>query len=84
MSRIVRVCRALYDYEPQQSGDDGELALKEGCVIFILDGGADDGWLNATRDYRIVSAEDPTSAGVVGRVPGNYVEDVVGQGQVCA
>lgn len=75
MSRIktfdmgfLGVYRALYDYVPQA---EGELAIKDGDLLFILDKNGDDGWWKAKKKAGADDEEEPT-----GLIPGNYVEEV--------
>lgn len=60
--------RALYDYEPR---DSGELAIAEGDLLYVLEKGDDDGWWKAKKKAGDEEDEEPT-----GLVPQNYVEEV--------
>ncbi len=62
------VCTAIYNYQPQ---DDGELELKEGDILFILDKSSDDAWWKAKKR---ASTEDEDEH--EGLIPNNYVEEV--------
>jgi hypothetical protein len=65
---FVGVCRALYDYEPQA---EGELAIEENDLLYILDNTGDDGWWKAKKRAKADDEDEPT-----GLVPQNYVEAV--------
>jgi hypothetical protein len=58
----------VYDYEP---GAEGELAIAEGDVLYVLDKGEDDGWWRAKKKAGVEDDDEP-----VGLVPNNYVEQV--------
>jgi hypothetical protein len=62
------VYRALYDYEPQA---DGELAIEENDLLYILDNTGEDGWWKAKKRARADDEDEPT-----GLVPQNYMEKV--------
>ncbi|PCD45109.1 hypothetical protein AU210_000552 [Fusarium oxysporum f. sp. radicis-cucumerinum] len=64
---FLGVHRALYDYVPQA---EGELAIKDGDLLFILDKNGDDGWWKAKKKAGADDEEEPT-----GLIPGNYVEE---------
>ncbi|RBQ66648.1 hypothetical protein FVER14953_01512 [Fusarium verticillioides] len=64
---FLGVYRALYDYVPQA---EGELAIKDGDLLFILDKNGDDGWWKAKKKAGADDEEEPT-----GLIPGNYVEE---------
>ena len=67
--KVTKVVKAVYDYQPSV---DGELALVEGTVYYILDSVSDpDWWLSTSNPFL------PPGDWVTGRVPGNYVEEVV-------
>lgn len=65
---FLSICTALYQYVPQ---GEGELPLKEGELIFILEKGTEDDWWKATKKTSEEGKEDP-----VGLIPNNYVEEV--------
>ncbi|KAI5462933.1 hypothetical protein BGZ63DRAFT_422344 [Mariannaea sp. PMI_226] len=64
---FVGVCRATYDYAPQ---GEGELAISEGDLLYILDKQGDDGWWKAKKKASADDDDEPT-----GLVPNNYVEE---------
>ncbi|QUC15897.1 uncharacterized protein UV8b_00138 [Ustilaginoidea virens] len=64
---FLGVYTAVYDYEPQA---DGELAIGEGDVLYVLDKGEDDGWWKAKKKAGAEDEEEP-----VGLIPNNYVEE---------
>ncbi|KAL3961578.1 hypothetical protein ACCO45_003101 [Purpureocillium lilacinum] len=63
---FLGVYRALYDYVPQA---EGELAMSEGDVLYVLDNNGDDGWWKAKKKAGADDDEEPE-----GLVPNNYVE----------
>lgn len=65
---FLGVCRALYDYSPTE---EGELAVNDGDLLFILDKNGNDGWWKAKKKAGADDEDEPT-----GLVPNNYVEDV--------
>ena len=65
---FLGVYRALYDYVPQA---EGELAINDGDLLYVLDKNGDDGWWKAKKKAGADDEEEPT-----GLVPGNYVEEV--------
>ncbi|KAM0339463.1 hypothetical protein ACHAPU_010910 [Fusarium lateritium] len=64
---FLGVYRALYDYVPQA---EGELAINDGDLLYVLDKNEDDGWWKAKKKAGAEDEEEPT-----GLVPGNYVEE---------
>ncbi|KHN98597.1 Actin cytoskeleton-regulatory complex protein sla1 [Metarhizium album ARSEF 1941] len=64
---FLGVYTTVYDYEPRA---EGELAITEGDVLYVLEKGEDDGWWKAKKK---ASAEDEDEP--VGLVPKNYVEE---------
>ena len=64
---FIGVYRAIYDYKPT---GDGELAINDGDLLFILDKGEDD-WWKAKKKAADEDEEEPE-----GLVPANYVEEV--------
>ncbi|RGP63817.1 hypothetical protein FLONG3_9785 [Fusarium longipes] len=64
---FLGVYRALYDYVPQA---EGELAINDGDLLYVLDKNGDDGWWKAKKKAGADDEEEPT-----GLVPGNYVEE---------
>jgi actin cytoskeleton-regulatory complex protein SLA1 len=63
---FLAVCTALYDYQAQA---EGELEIREGELLYILEKGDDDWWRAKKR-----AAEDEDEP--VGLVPNNYVLEV--------
>jgi hypothetical protein len=66
---FLGVYKAVYDYAPQ---GEGELAIKEGDLLFVLEKGDDDWW---KAKKKAESEDDPEEEGLV---PNNYVEEVCG------
>jgi len=64
---FVGVYKAIYDYAPQA---EGELAIADGDLLFILEKG-DDGWWKAKKAAQSDGEDEP-----VGDIPNNYVEEV--------
>ncbi|KAG5985231.1 hypothetical protein E4U55_000054 [Claviceps digitariae] len=64
---FLGVYTAAYDYEPRA---EGELAITEGDVLYILDKGDNDGWWKAKKKAGAEDEDEP-----VGLVPNNYVEE---------
>ncbi|KAK6372484.1 cytoskeletal protein binding protein [Lithohypha guttulata] len=64
---FLAVCTALYDYQPQS---EGELELKEGDILYILEKSTDDDWWKAKK--RAVAEDEDEPEGLI---PYNYVED---------
>ncbi|CAM0135863.1 cytoskeletal protein binding protein [Umbelopsis sp. WA50703] len=73
--KYVAVCRALYDYDAQESE---EVSMKEGDVIYVVDN-SDPSWLEVQLKMPSVDQIGP-----VGLVPANYVEEVQPIGTVRA
>jgi hypothetical protein len=67
---FIGVYRALYDYAPQA---EGELAIEENDLLYIIEKNDDDGWWKAKKKAGADDDEEP-----VGLVPHNYVEEVRG------
>lgn len=65
---FLGVYRAIYDYEPQA---EGELAIGEGDLLYVLDKNDDDGWWKAKRKAGTDEDDEPE-----GLVPNNYLEPV--------
>lgn len=65
---FVGVYKALYDYVPQS---EGELAITEGSLLYILDKDGGDGWWKAKKKAGGDDEDEPE-----GLIPENYVEQV--------
>lgn len=65
---FLGIYRALYDYNPQSSG---ELEIKEGDLLFVLEKSTDDDWWRAKKKAQNEDEEEPE-----GLIPNNYVEEV--------
>lgn len=65
---FLGVYTALYDYEPQA---EGELAINEGDVLYVVEKSEDDGWWKAKKKAGVEDEDEP-----VGLVPNNYMEEV--------
>ena len=65
---FLSVCTALYDYTPQ---NEGELAIEEGELLYILEKSDQDDWWQAKKKAPSEDEEEPT-----GLIPNNYVEEV--------
>ncbi|KEY64977.1 hypothetical protein S7711_08217 [Stachybotrys chartarum IBT 7711] len=70
------VYRAIYDYAPQAQG---ELAIDEGDLLYILDDNDDDGWWKAKKKAGADDDDEP-----VGLVPNNYVQEAPSLGKARA
>ncbi|KAI0204688.1 hypothetical protein F4808DRAFT_306911 [Astrocystis sublimbata] len=70
---FLGVYKAIYDYAPQS---EGELAIAEGDLLFVVEKSQEDDWWKAKKKARGDDEDEP-----VGLVPNNYVEeaDPVGQ-----
>lgn len=64
---FVSICTALYDYQPQSNG---ELELKEGDILYILEKSTEDDWWKAKKRAATEDEDEPE-----GLVPNNYLED---------
>lgn len=67
---FLGIYTAVYDYQPQA---EGELEIREGDLLYILEKGDDDDWWKAKKKADPEEDEEP-----VGLVPNNYVEEVRG------
>jgi actin cytoskeleton-regulatory complex protein SLA1 len=65
---FVGVHTAVYDYQPQA---EGELEIREGDLLYVLEKNAEEGWWKAKKKAEPEADEEP-----VGLVPNNYVEEV--------
>lgn len=70
------VCKAIYDYAPQA---EGELAISDGDVLYILEKNAEDDWWKAKKKASADDEDEPE-----GLIPNNYVEEVVASCLFCA
>ncbi|KIW22583.1 hypothetical protein, variant [Cladophialophora immunda] len=64
---FVAICTAIYDYHPQSSG---ELEIKEGELLYILEKSTDDDWWKAKKKAAGDDDDEPE-----GLIPNNYVEE---------
>jgi hypothetical protein len=71
---FLSVCTALYDYQPQA---DGELEIKEGELLYILEKDSGDDWWKAKKRAAAEEEDEP-----VGLIPNNYVEQVSVEGRM--
>lgn len=65
---FLGVYKAVYDYQPQA---EGELEIREGDLLYILEKSAEDDWWKAKRKSDHEDEDEPE-----GLVPNNYVEKV--------
>lgn len=65
---FLGVYRAVYDYVPV---GEGELALDEGDILFVLEKSSEDNWWKAKKKSSGDDVDEPE-----GLVPNNYVEEV--------
>lgn len=65
---FISLCTALYDYHPQS---EGELAIQEGELIYVLEKSTEDDWWKAKKRAVGEEEEEPT-----GLIPNNYVQEV--------
>lgn len=64
---FLGVYRALYDYAITA---EGELAINEGDLVFVLERG-EDGWWKAKKKAASEDEDEPE-----GLIPENYIEEV--------
>ncbi|KAG6040661.1 hypothetical protein E4U41_007514 [Claviceps citrina] len=64
---FLGIYTATYDYEPRA---EGELAIAEGDILYLLDKGDNDGWWKAKKKAGGADEDEP-----VGLVPSNYIEE---------
>ncbi|RKF61462.1 Actin cytoskeleton-regulatory complex protein sla1 [Erysiphe neolycopersici] len=64
---FLGIYKAIYDYEPQV---EGELAIVEGDILYILEKGDEDCWWKAKKKASEIDGDEP-----VGLVPNNYIEE---------
>jgi hypothetical protein len=65
---FIGVYSAVYDYQPQGAG---ELDIREGDLLYILEKNTDDDWWRAKKKAGREDEDEPE-----GLVPNNYVEEV--------
>lgn len=65
---FLGVYTAIYDYLPQA---EGELELREGDLLYILEKGEEEDWWKAKKKAEREDDDEPE-----GLVPNNYVEEV--------
>lgn len=65
---FLGVYSAIYDYHPQAQG---ELELREGDLLYILEKSDEDAWWKAKKKAERDDEDEPE-----GLVPNNYVEEV--------
>lgn len=65
---FLGIYKAIYDYEPQV---EGELAIFEGDILYILEKSDEDCWWKAKKKAIEIDGDEP-----VGLVPNNYIEEV--------
>ena len=68
MVGFISVCTAIYNYQPQA---DGELEIREGELLYILEKNSDIDWSKAKKRAATDDEDEP-----VGLVPNNYIEEV--------
>ncbi|KAL8419457.1 hypothetical protein RB594_002611 [Gaeumannomyces avenae] len=73
---FLGVYRALYDYTPQS---EGELALVEGDLLYVLEKSTDDAWWKAKKRAAEEEEEEPE-----GLIPNTYIEEVQPKAQARA
>lgn len=64
---FLGIYKAIYDYEPQV---EGELAIFEGDILYILEKSDEDCWWKAKKKAIEIDGDEP-----VGLVPNNYIEE---------
>lgn len=65
---FLGVYSAVYDYQPQ---GEGELEIREGDLLYILEKSTEDDWWKAKKKAEREDEDEPE-----GLVPNNYVEEV--------
>ena len=65
---FISLCTALYDYHPQS---EGELAIREGDLIYVLEKSTEDDWWKAKKRAGDDDEDEP-----IGLIPNNYVQEV--------
>ncbi|KAH8820535.1 actin cytoskeleton-regulatory complex protein sla1 [Xylogone sp. PMI_703] len=64
---FLGVYKAIYDYSPN---GEGELDIKDGDILYVLEKGGDDGWWKAKKKAAGEDDDEP-----VGLIPNNYIEE---------
>ncbi|KAL1305733.1 hypothetical protein AAFC00_007318 [Neodothiora populina] len=64
---FLGIYKAVYDYTPQ---GDGELDIKEGDVLFVLEKSTEDDWWKAKKKAASDEEDEPE-----GLIPSNYIEE---------
>ncbi|KAJ2899712.1 hypothetical protein MKZ38_002905 [Zalerion maritima] len=64
---FIGVYRAIYDYAPQA---EGELAITDGDLLFVLEKNGDDDWWKAKKKAAAEDEDEP-----IGLIPNNYIEE---------
>lgn len=72
---FLGVYKAVYDYVPQA---EGELAISDGDVLYVLQKNADEDWWKAKKKASADDEEEPE-----GLIPNNYVEEVGAFATIC-
>jgi hypothetical protein len=65
---FLGVYTAIYDYQPQAQG---ELELREGDILCLLEKSEEDSWWKAKKKAEREDEDEPE-----GLVPNNYIEEV--------
>ena len=65
---FIGIYTSVYDYHPQA---EGELELREGDLLYLLDTNDGDDWWKAKKKANLDDEDEPE-----GLVPNNYVEEV--------
>ena len=65
---FLGIYRAVYDYNPQS---EGELEIREGDLLFVLEKSSDDDWCKAKKKATDDDEDEPE-----GLIPSNYIEEV--------
>lgn len=65
---FLGVYKAVYDYVPQS---EGELAITEGDILYVLEKSVDDDWWKAKKKASADDDDEP-----VGLIPNNYIDEV--------
>lgn len=65
---FIGIYTSVYDYHPQA---EGELELREGDLLYLLDTNDGDDWWKAKKKANLDEEDEPE-----GLVPNNYIEEV--------